>query len=513
MGRRSETFGRHIRAAVKALAVLEGKSELLVREQLGELIGRAAAAVVHREEGQLPTSPHEVEIFAEVGVIRALLGPIWLARMVEAARYHDARGIQEKYYPTTPSDVRPPRSSDNLPTPSYPYFISYGETFDQVLEGLGRRTPLVVIVGLGGTGKSSLALEAAVHTTRRTRRGAATSGPIFDSAVWISDRDQPGTTRLGHVLDEIARTLGHHGYTALEPRVKKAEVEQLLRLQRVLIVVDNVETISDPELLAWLLRLPEPSKALATTRSYHPEFRKGAWLIELDGMDEQAVGELITQIAGQLKLTLTHPQPAEVDRQLFAATGGNPGAIKLILGLVKYGFPKKRSLADILQTLNDSHNELFADLYAQSWRALGPDGQLTLMALGVFPSSCTPASLAVLTELSSDRQELALARLHDLALLDAVLDGEAIPTGMRLRVHPLTRAFANARLAEAPELDMALHQRWLDWCSAFAATHGGFTLNDIGRLSTLDAEESTLYAAVNYAITQGRHREDRKSVV
>ncbi|NTU81389.1 MAG: hypothetical protein HGA45_18755 [Chloroflexales bacterium] len=74
------------------------------------------------------------------------------------------------------------------------------------------------------------------------------------------------TTNLSTVLDEIARTLDYPGFAQFEHEEKRREVEQLLRRQRVLLVVDNFETVTDGALLTWLLRLPEPSKALMTLR-------------------------------------------------------------------------------------------------------------------------------------------------------------------------------------------------------------------------------------------------------
>ena len=46
------------------------------------------------------------------------------------------------------------------------------------------------------------------------------------------------------VLDEIARTLDYPGFTQFEHNEKRREVEQLLKRQRVLLIVDNFETIS-----------------------------------------------------------------------------------------------------------------------------------------------------------------------------------------------------------------------------------------------------------------------------
>ncbi len=108
---------------------------------------------------------------------------------------------------------------------------------------------------------------------------------MFDAAVWVSDKNSPGTTNLSIVLDEIARTLDYPGFTQFEHDEKRREIA-LLRRQRVLVCIDNFETITDGALLAWLLNLPEPSKALITTREYRREYRRGGWPVELRGMSD-----------------------------------------------------------------------------------------------------------------------------------------------------------------------------------------------------------------------------------
>ena len=50
-----------------------------------------------------------------------------------------------------------------------------------------------------GSGTEVLTLE-----TARCLRAEDGTAP-FDAAVWVSDRDRPGTTSLSTVLDEIAR--------------------------------------------------------------------------------------------------------------------------------------------------------------------------------------------------------------------------------------------------------------------------------------------------------------------
>jgi hypothetical protein len=221
-----------------------------------------------------------VKILAEAAVQRGFLGREWLQRFLHAARYPFADQLLDALCLAPLARPRPPRIYENLPAPTYSQFVMRPQAFAEVCDGLAQRTAVVLIVGLGGNGKTSLAREVATRTLQV--QGAA---PPFDAVVWVSDNDRPGTTNLSTVLDTITLTLDYPGLSQLPHEEKQREVEQLLRHQRTLLVVDNVETISDGALLTWLLRLPEPSKAIVTSRERHRALW-GSWLVELRGMGE-----------------------------------------------------------------------------------------------------------------------------------------------------------------------------------------------------------------------------------
>lgn len=493
MAKKREKFGRLVRGAINAMADFEGKNVARIQEELGELIQMAPTAFHRFKQGFLPTANDMVDtirILATASVQRAYLNRVWLEAFLTAAEYPQAAELMAELYPHEALTARPPRSRSNLPAPPYSQFVMRPAAYADVAEGLTRRSAVVLIVSLSGMGKTSLAHEAATHALA----GQAPM-PQFDAVVWVSDRDHPGATTLARVLDEIARTLDYPGLSRFDLQLKRFEGEQLLRHQRVLLVIDNFETITDDALLHWLLRLPEPSKALITTRTYRPAFQQGAWLVELGGMPATEAEQVIDQRARQLKLK--HAGSAAERHRFITLTGGNPKAIEMVLGYVRHtGQP----LAQVLDRLHTGHDVLFDDLFAQSRAVLSPPAQHVLLTLTFFAASASRTALAATAGVEAAAFEAAVQQLLELSLLDTEPGTAAQPP--RLRLHPLTRAVASTWLTAWPDLAHAARARWLNWCVTCAA-EVGFMLDDLERLQRLDVEEPNLAAALSWAAEHG----------
>ncbi len=293
---RSETFARLLKAGIASIVNGEGKTAPVIEDELGTQIGVVGKSIQRYKAGYVPPEPRTVQILAEVCVRRGFMNRAWLQSFLHAARYPFTDKLLDHLCPLGAARPRPPRVYENLPAPTYSQFVMRQQAFAEVRDGLQQRSAAVLIVGLGGNGKTSLAREVAARCLRDDEATLS-----FDAVVWVSDKDRPGTTNLSTVLDEIARTLDYPGFTQFEHDEKRREVEQLLRRQRVLLVVDNFETITDGGLLSWLLRLPEPSKALITSREYRREWRS-SWPVELRGMSEAEAWDLLTERARVLKI-------------------------------------------------------------------------------------------------------------------------------------------------------------------------------------------------------------------
>src|SRR6266511_6183280 len=240
----NKTFGRLLRSGIGSIAICEGKTAPAVEDDLGEQIGVTRASIQRYKTGYLPPEPRTIQILAEASVRRGYLGREWLQHFLQAARYPAPEKVLDQLCPIGPARQRPPRIYENLPAPTYSQFVMRAQAFAEVVDGLQQRSAVVLIVGLGGNGKTSLAREVASRCLK-----GEDGAPQFDAVVWVSAKDRPCTTTLSIVLDAVARTLDYPGLTRYAHNEKRYEVEQLLRRQHVLLVIDNFETVTDGALL------------------------------------------------------------------------------------------------------------------------------------------------------------------------------------------------------------------------------------------------------------------------
>lgn len=487
MPARNELFGRLFKAGMSSIANCEGKTSPVIEADLGDQIGVTSHTIQRYKAGQLPTEAHVVHMLAEACVRRGHLNRAWLEAFLQSARYPQPATLINQLCPSTaaPLSAQPPRVYENLPAPTYSQFIMRQQPYQDIVDGLRQRSAVVLIASMGGMGKTSLAREIAANCMGQA------NGPIsFDAAVWVSDKDKPGTTNLSLVFDEIARTLDYPGVIQLGYTEKRYEVEQLLRRQRVLLIIDNFETITDGALLEWLLRLPEPSKAMITTREYRREFRS-SWPIDLHGMTKIEAQALIRDRLRVLKLEKLVADQAQWE-SLIQVTGGNPKAIQLALGLIKF---ERRPLQHILDDFSHARGPLFDDLFARAWSLLNVPTQHVLLALTLFSTSANHAALLTTVGISELVFTAAIDTLADLALLD--IQHVSALSHPRYALHPLVRVFAQERLAEQPEFQARATERWIGWCRQFA-DHVGFCWNDLHQLDLLDLEHETIHAAIEW---------------
>lgn len=274
----------------------------------------------------------------------------------------------------------------NLP-PAPPSYIHRPDLETEITSILTNdRHPIVTLVGRGGIGKTSLALQI-LHAVAATSR--------FDTILWFSARDidllpqgpkivRPQVLTEKDISSEFVNIMGYGA--ELSPKrttidVMSDSLRQSPHSGPLLFVFDNFETMRNPvDVFNWLdsnVRLP--NKILITSR--FREF-KADYPIAVGGMEEPEARALIRQTAEALGIQDVIDD--EYCRRIAEESDGHPYVIKIMLGEVadskKTGRPKhiiarKDDVLDALfertfANLSPLSSRVFLTL--SGWRSLVP---------------------------------------------------------------------------------------------------------------------------------------------
>ncbi len=398
----------------------------------------------------MPNDLERVEFIAAYCQQQGRVDKAWGRRFLRQAGHPAPEALLDRIFPPAPGRAdaeEVPRIYQNLP-PRYGQFIGREAELARVLEWVGiSRWPLASIEGMGGIGKTSLAIEVGHHCLPNEQMA---DSPSFKAVVWTSARDYVDLDlNLNNVLDSIARVLDYGHLTQLQPEQKQDVVDQLLRRYPTLVIVDNFETVTDLMLVRFLEQIPEPSKALITSR--YKQLRR-VWDIPLYGLKDEETLALIRRHSHRIGLRVVTGADDDTLQRLAAATGNNPKAVQLALGLIKQKGLPFNTVVDELYQASQVVEEVFDYIFAEAWKLLDAESRQVLLTMPLFVSATSREALSAVSGVKGFAFDQAIERLVEMSLLKA---SEALDLSeQRYRVHPLTQAFAKHKLGVDQSLNL-----------------------------------------------------------
>jgi tetratricopeptide (TPR) repeat protein len=405
---------------------------------------------------------------------------------------------KEKGRAVSPQEIQvlAPQPPDNLPRRAA--FFGRTQEMETVLQALSpeERGWGVVIDGIGGIGKTALAVEAAYRCKEAGR---------FEAFIFVSAKQKrlepsgikeqsPVAATLDEFVNETARVLGQIGIAKLTGEDKRRALLEALRSKRGLLIYDNLETLTkeEQEALADFLRfLPQGCKAILTSRRRGGE---GALWLRLEQLTWETAREIIRHEAGrEARLAETMRRVGESRwRELFNETGGSPLALIWTLGLMR---AKALSFDRALEMLRHGANlesPLQEFIYQEARKELGAQEVAALNALSFFVPSASFEALMNVANLTRTALEIVLERLNALALVD-ILPGEE-----RYSLHPLTRGYVRAELLVDAAVEHSTGMRFARYWVEYAKRYGGEEKESYKTYDRLEAEWPNLQATANY---------------
>lgn len=314
------------------------------------------------------------------------------------------------------------------------------KTLTRLLGEPARR--LITLFGIGGVGKTRLAVETAVSLSQHTP-GMFLNGIYFVSFVGLRANDSPDS-----IAQQLMKTMNVPLSGGTAPATQAINA---LRQQEILLLIDNFEHLVETgsRFLADLLREAPGVKLLVTSRQRLNLVEETVF--DLDGLPVETADPLASE-AGQL--FVTHAQrhrftftPTNEDvpaiGHMCQLLEGVPLGIELAAGLVRHV-----SCADIARQIADRLDSLVSPLrnveprhrslravFDESWALLTAELRQIFAQLAIFPSSFDRAAAAAI----GGATEADLEALMDKALLKRA--------NGRFAIHPLLREFAAEQIA------------------------------------------------------------------
>ena len=341
----------------------------------------------------------------------------------------------------------------NLPNTDYGQFVGREKEISKIHEIL-RPYPysqhsLVTIDGIGGIGKSTLALEVAHYYLRNVDQ--LPDEEHFDAIVWASAKITILTadgikTRhrsfrtLKDIYSAIAITLQREDIIRSSPDEQAEIVRNALTKQRTLVIIDNFETIDDESIVSFLQDLPAPTKAVVTTRHRIDV----AFPVRLTGMLWEESKVLIQQICQNKNILLRDDEAYK----LFNRTGGVPLALVWSIAKISIGY----SVESVLSGLGSPKNDVAYFCFDEIFRAIENTTTFKiLLALSLFAKDADRQSIKESTKFPELDLDDGITTLEKLSLINKLRDGDQ-ENNLRFSLLPLTRTYVANKFQAFPEL-------------------------------------------------------------
>ncbi|MDH3250267.1 MAG: winged helix-turn-helix domain-containing protein [Acidimicrobiia bacterium] len=463
--------------AKRAVVLLERLvDEFPLREQLWEHL-MIALYRCGRQADALSAFRRLNEVLAEVG-LEPSNGPIDL----------ESR-ILEKDPSLLHRDLEPVATPVHRPIPRAPTSF-VGRLRELVeLEALGGDARLLTLTGIGGIGKSHLALE---HGHRETA-GGYTAGCYVDLAT---------AAGADVVLARLAESLGIvelPGHSSLELIAERVGSGDLL------LIVDNAETSVTalagalPELLSRCPGL----RIVVTSREPLAVQAESTYPVAPLATDGEAATSDAVELFIRRAKTIDSPDDVELEAiaGICRALDGMPAAIEVVAASTR--ILSVTEVADHLEDLlaGDEDRQSLPAVLEWTYQALSPDQQHLFLSASLFPDGFTFDALTQVAA-SSDERRQVLANVG--ALVDRSLVSVHGGTPSRYRVLDVFRHYGLSWLAGSPRAADA-RARFVAYFEAMATDLDRSIGTERWRrlLERVDADEANCAQAIEIALEIG----------
>jgi len=310
---------------------------------------------------------------------------------------------------------------------------------------------IINVHGPGGVGKSAL-VKWCVYEFYERRE--------FDAIIQLTAKDTvltpSGIHRFSRSLYSVENLLDHILKSFDEtlpdsPEEKRIRAIDCLCIYKTLLVLDNMETVQDGRILAFVQSLPEETltKVLLTSRT-----KSGGWElpVPVNEMDLAEVTEFLQIRRGEMGIDF--PMDGSSVQRVWDVTGGLPLAVQWVLGMYR----RTGDFDQATRAVTERDSPVLEFSFRNIWQTLSHDARSVLAIASIFSDPPTPQQFSIALEYSVDRVDRALSDLTEATLMTRTIhpaDGRVTYIAL-----PITLAFARHQLGEMGSLEIESRRRF-----------------------------------------------------
>lgn len=314
---------------------------------------------------------------------------------------------------------------NNLPIPEFDDigFIGRDKDRTSICRLIESNTRVISIVGEGGIGKTALA-QRCLYDILEICEDKNKEPPLFDIILWISLKTNrltaAGVEQIHGAISSgtgLFRNLSSSlGGSETDSKSALKEIHDYMNDFKVLLCIDNLETISSNEVRDFLANIPQSSKVLITTRVGLGEIE---YRYKLDKLDDNPSVQLMRSMSKLLNVGTIYKKNNASLIELCKKLFNNPLLIKWYVLSAAAG----KNLAEITNHQGSNFKDALKFCFENLYDCLS---DLEVDVISIIACWRKPISAVELRFVLSDTNDVAieeaLNQLHNSSMLESATD-------------------------------------------------------------------------------------------
>ena len=348
--------------------------------------------------------------------------------------------------------------------PDYRQFVYREYECNEILKALSdRQSFITLLLGFGGLGKTALATWAAIE---------AYTNKWFDYIVSVSAKDrsltsggiqrvEAGFSSFDTLLNSILDVMGFSETKVQAIEQKAKSVSTLLEGEKVLLYVDNLETVDDNRIFQFLEGLPYGIKVLVTSRVAN--LRRGIFPIDVGPMNPKEINQFFDYCCERKDPDFSANIPPTERDIIFEACGRAPLVVEWFLGNCRTPFEAIDN-AHKLKRTSRFGDELIEFCFRRIDNALSPEAKKVLRVISLFVSAMPIEAIAAGADVALGKADEACQELIAAGLV--LRDYSKQLRDVVYYLLPITQRFVMQALRTETGLEHSIRRSLSKWYDA-----------------------------------------------